>query len=245
MISIDELNEVKNIRKTNLYYEEKEYLQYVFLNSLSKFADDFVFKGGTCLRVCYGLERASEDLDFSTRINAKKTKNIVKECLRHFELLNINYDVYSEKEHEGNLRIEVRFEGPLFNGNKASTNTLKIDFNKQHVKNRIAKVIPQLFSDVPTFTLLTLSEEEMLTEKIRALAKRGEARDLYDIWVLLNKGVGLDRKLLDEKLKEEGCSLKEIKLPSKEEYELSLKNLLTYLPPYEQVKNLKNMGIIT
>ena len=139
MISTDELNELKKKRKTNLYYEEKEYLQFIFLNALSRFADKFVFKGGTCLRICYALERASEDLDFSTELKSKKIKEIINECLKDFALLNINYKLYSEKEYQGNLRIEARFEGPLFNGNLSSTNTLKIDFNKRKVKNKVAR----------------------------------------------------------------------------------------------------------
>ena len=106
MISIEELNEVKAKKKTNLYYEEKEYLQYIFLNALSGFADKFTFKGGTCLRICYNLERASEDLDFSAKLGLKEVKGIVNECLKSFDLLGINYKIYSEKEFKGNLRIE-------------------------------------------------------------------------------------------------------------------------------------------
>jgi len=71
MISRQELAEIKERKKTNLYYEEKEYLQYIFLNAISKY-DNFVFKGGTCLRICYGLERASEDLDFHLRLDCIK-----------------------------------------------------------------------------------------------------------------------------------------------------------------------------
>src|SRR3989338_2838278 len=98
MISIEELNQVKNKRKTNLYYEEKEYLQYIFLNAVSKYPDNFVFKGGTCLRICFGLERASEDLDFSTNLEIKKVKDIVFKCLKDFEMLNMSYKIHSEKE---------------------------------------------------------------------------------------------------------------------------------------------------
>jgi len=93
-----------------------------------------------------------------------------------------------------------------------------------------------LFSDVPLFTLVVLDEMEILTEKIRALANRTESRDLYDIWVLLSKGVKIDKKLLLEKLKEENSSLSNLKIPPKQEYELSLKNLVVNLPEYEQVK---------
>ena len=237
MISIDELNRVKSERKTNLYYEEKEYLQYIFLNSLSRFADKFVFKGGTCLRICYGFERASEDLDFSSALSLKEIKEIANKCLKDFNLLNIKYEAYAEKEYSGNLRIEARFQGPLFNGDKASTNTLKMDFNTQKVKNKIAKVVPKLFPDVPAFTLVALDRKEILAEKIRALINRGQPRDIYDVWMLFNVGEDIDKKLLAAKLKEENSKLRDIKIPSKEEYNRDLKDLLSYLPPYEQVRD--------
>jgi len=237
MISIDELNNVKNKRKTNLYYEEKEYLQYIFLNALSRFGDKFVFKGGTCLRICYGLERASEDLDFSTKLSLKEIKKVINQCLKDFDLLNISYETYAEKEYKGNLRVETRFKGPLFNGNPKSTNTLKLDFNSRKVKNKVAKVVQQIFSDVPAFTIVALDEKEILTEKIRTLINRGQPRDLYDVWVMFNKGVELDKSLLKAKLKEENSKLKNIKIPSKQAYNRDLQELLSYLPDYEQVKD--------
>ena len=236
MISLDELNKIKEEKKTNLYYEEKEYIQYIFLNALSKFSDKFVFKGGTCLKICYGLERASEDLDFSTNMYVNKIKEVVRKCMKDFELLGMEYEIYSEKEFEGNLRIEARFKGPLFQGKKASTNTLKIDFNKRKSKHKVAKVIQKLFSDVPLFTMVALDEKEILAEKIRTLINRGEPRDLYDIWVMFSKKINVDKKFLAEKLKEEKSNISDLKLPSKEEYEVDLKNLLNFLPDYEQVK---------
>ena len=236
MITLEELNEIKERRKTNLYYEEKEYLQYIFLNAISKYSDNFVFKGGTCLRIIYGLERASEDLDFSTNLKPNEVKEKVNKILNDFSFLNISYEIYSTKEYKGNLRIEVRFKGPLFNGRQSSTNTLKIDFNKQKVSNKTIKVVSKLFSDVPLFTISALEEGEILIEKIRALINRSEPRDLYDIWILFNKGLKIDKKLLNVKLKEESSKLSALKYPSKQEYEISLKNLVNNLPDYEDVK---------
>lgn len=239
MISRDELSHAKESRKTNLYNEEKEYLQYIFLNAISKYNEGFVFKGGTALRICYGLERASEDLDFSTAYRIDKIKEIVKKCLKDFDLLNIPYEIYSEKEYKGNIRIEIRFKGPLYNGNLHSTNTLKIDFNKNISLNKVVKVVQKLFSDVPLFTIFVLDEKEILIEKLRALINRIEARDLYDIWILFSKGVEIDIKLLKLKFKEEKIKiygLRNLKLPSKEEFEIQLKNIVFNLPPYSQVK---------
>lgn len=236
MITIEELNSAKEKRKTNLYYEEKEYLQYIFLNSISKYADNFIFKGGTCLRICFGLERASEDLDFNTNLNTEKTIKIVEKCLKDFELLNIPYKIYSKKEFEGNLRIEVRFEGPLFSGKSSSTNTLKIDFNKSKVKYTKAKVIQKLFSDVPMFTIKVMDEKEILAEKIRAMTNRTESKDIYDVWMLFNNDITMDKELIREKLKEEKTKITNLKIPSKEEYETQLKNLVSHLPSYKQIK---------
>ena len=241
MISIEELKEAKERRKTNLYYEEKEYLQYIFLNSISQYPEKFVFKGGTCLRICFGLERASEDLDFSTNLSLKEVKKIVERCLKDFESLNIEHKIYSEKEFKGNIRFEIRFKGPIYNGNQNSTNTLKIDFNKQKSKNTEARVVQKIFSDVPLFTINVLAEKEILAEKIRALINRSEPRDLYDLWILFNKGVEVDKKLIEIKLKEEKSNLSRIRYPSKQEYEVSLKNLINFLPPYGQVlKEISN-----
>ncbi len=236
MITLEELNEVKEKRKTNLYYAEKEYLQYIFLNAISRYPENFIFKGGTCLRICYGLERASEDLDFSTNRGTKEVKKMLQKCLKEFELLNIKQKSYVEKEYKGNIRYEIRFEGPLFSGKPSSTNMLKIDFNKQKVKNKVAKVVPRLFSDVPLFTLIVLDEKEILAEKIRALVNRKQPRDMYDTWVLLNKGTTVDKELMYEKLKEEKSNIKKIVFPSKEEYERDLKYLVKILPSYEQAR---------
>lgn len=236
MISKEELTELKNKRGINLYYLEKEYLQYIFLNAISKYGDAIIFKGGTCLRICYGLERASEDLDFSCNFSISKLKEIVKTCLKFFDLLGIESFDLIEKKFEGNIRFEIRFKGPLFNGNLNSANNLKIDFNKKKVFSKNAKVIKQEFSDVTTFVLVALAEKEILAEKIRAIANRKQARDLYDLWILLGKKVEIDKDLIKKKLKEEKINLKNIKLISKEAYEQDLRNLINFIPDYGQVK---------
>ncbi len=63
MITKEELQKVKEQRRTNLYYAEKEYLQYIFLHALSKYSDAFVFKGGTCLRICYVLKKNMKEIN--------------------------------------------------------------------------------------------------------------------------------------------------------------------------------------
>lgn len=237
MISREELNQLKEQRRTTLYYEEKEYLQYIFLRALFSRAEHFTFKGGTCLRLCFGLERASEDLDFNTDLSTGKLKSLIEKLLEDYDYLNISYEIYSVKEFKGNIRWEVRFRGPLYQGKQSSTNTLKIDFNSGKAQRTIIKVIPKIFSDVPPFTLIAMAEEEILAEKVRALIRRSEARDMYDLWMLFSKGVVLELDFLLKKLKEENVHLSKLRFPSKQEYETSLKYLITLLPPYEQVRS--------
>lgn len=235
MISVEELKEVKETRKTNLYYAEKEYFQYIFLNSISKYSDNFVFKGGTCLRIAFELERASEDLDFNTNLSIKDIKKIVRSCLKDFDLLNISSEIYAEKMFEGNYRVEIRFQGPLYTGDNRTKNTIKIDFNKRKSVYKETKLIKKLFSDVPPFTIIVMEKKEILAEKLRALFIRAEPRDLYDVWVLINLGESINRKLLYKKLEEDGIKHFKLNLPSKKRYETDLKLLLKNIPEYEKV----------
>ena len=101
----------------------------------------------------------------------------------------------------------------------------------------------KLFSDVPLFTINVLAEKEILAEKIMALINRSEPRDLYDLWILLSKGVEIDINLINIKLKEEKSKLSKIRYPSRQEYEVSLKNLINFLPSYEQVLKETSNGL--
>lgn len=234
MISREELDDIKEKRKTTRFYEEKEYFQYIFLRAIAEYPDNVIFKGGTCLRICFGSERASEDLDFSTTFAPDKLRIMIPLLLKDFARLNIPWEIPVQKEREGNIRFEIRFQGPLFQGTRESTNTLKVDFSKRKAQHTLVKVVPKLFSDVPPFTIVILEEREILAEKIRALTMRTEPRDLYDIWLLLGKGVPYDEALVRLKLKEDHLQKADLRFPSEQEYYRDLKPLLRVVPTYDQ-----------
>ncbi len=72
MISRKELQEYAQIKKLNLGQAEKEYFQNIVLFILyEQFGKELVFKGGTALSKAYGLERFSEDLDFTRNFVVK------------------------------------------------------------------------------------------------------------------------------------------------------------------------------
>lgn len=65
---------------------EKELLHYEILNAMDEggLLDRLVFQGGTSLRLCYGAERYSEDLDFSGgRDFDRKGLDTLKDCVEH------------------------------------------------------------------------------------------------------------------------------------------------------------------
>lgn len=237
MIDKEELIRIKNQKDIPLYYLEKEYLQYILLYSISNNTDAVIFKGGTCLRIVYEFSRASEDLDFNTTLSIKELKKLLNTCLKDFSALGIAHDIYSEKSFRGNYRIEIRFNGPLYNNDIRTSNVIKIDFNKRKTHSAESVVIKKLFTDVAPFTLRVMSKQELLTEKLRALMMRKQPRDLYDVWMLLSIGVIIDKKLLNSKLKEDNISSFKFNIPSKKSYITDLKTLMHTVPDYNQVVN--------
>lgn len=64
--------------------------------------------------------------------------------------------------------------------------------------------VSQIKTKIPIsfFSLVVhLSQEEILTEKIRAFLTRAKGRDIFDFWYLLDKDTALNEKILAKKLK--------------------------------------------
>ena len=84
--------------------------------------------------------------------------------------------------------------------------------------------------------------EEMLAEKIRALFTRDKARDLYDLWFLLGKGIKTEIEDINRKLKIYGERFDKKKFIEKIEdkrksWEMDLKGLIRgKLPEFSIVK---------
>ena len=86
-----------------------------------------------------------------------------------------------------------------------------------------------------------MQEQEVLSEKIRALMTRRKARDVYDVWFLLNKGVKFNVKIINEKLsyynlKWDVKIFEKRILDNKKIWKTELKPLLNSVPDFESVK---------
>jgi len=198
MITRDELKEYA--RKTllaNLGQAEKDYFQNVVLFILyQSYGKGIVFKGGTALKKVYGLDRFSEDLDFTCteKVDAGK----LEAGLGRFR---IEYEKDVE-EYDDGLKVTLRIKGPLYTGIRQSLCKLIIDFSlRESVLLRPEiRTIGRFLEEIPSFDVLAMQEMEILAEKVRAVMTRAKARDVYDIWFLLRKGVELNVDLARRKL---------------------------------------------
>jgi uncharacterized protein len=200
MITLEELIRLARVNRLTPYQQEKHYLQTATLTGVySNLTDELVFKGGTALFFFYGLDRFSEDLDFTKikKYNQDKLKKTVSDMLT---IIHIEHEIKKEKSLAGKT-LKVKARGPLYKG-PLSESVISIEISERNdiiLQPDIKEIIP-IYDDLRPFTVPVMKKEEILAEKIRALMIRGRARDLYDVAFLLKKDISLQYNLVNKKL---------------------------------------------
>ncbi|MFA5333635.1 MAG: nucleotidyl transferase AbiEii/AbiGii toxin family protein [Candidatus Nanoarchaeia archaeon] len=199
MISRKELEEyAKNRGLKNIGQAEKDYFQNIILFIIyQNYGTEIIFKGGTALVKCYGLNRFSEDLDFNC-----EEKFDIKKIEEGLKLFKINYECECEDNHERSKTFIIRLQGPLFNGVKNSLCKIILDLSFREKTFLIpeAKMLGRFLEEIPSFEVYVMKKEEIFAEKIRAIISRNKARDLYDLYFLLSIGVKCEQELIQKKL---------------------------------------------
>jgi len=240
MISIKELEEYAKLRNIkNIGYAEKDYFQNILLFIISQnYGKNFIFKGGTALNKCYGLNRFSEDLDFTCE--EKPDLNKLENGLKNFK---VEFET-EKKEYSDEIKLILRIKGPLYIGIKNSMCKIIIDLSLREKVILIAKIktIGRFLNEIPSFDILVMQEKEIYAEKIRTIITRNKARDVYDLWFLIKNNIKFDKNLVEEKLKyyKKKWSKKEFikNINNKKDiWESELKPFLENLPKFEEVKN--------
>jgi len=187
---------------SNLGYAEKDYLLDLVLFLLCRnMKQELVFKGGTALYKIYKFERFSEDLDFS-EIKTININLLMKKIISDLSKFGIVVEIFKMKEPFNSVLITLRAKGPLYDGKPQTLASIRIDINRKSkielepFRSRMASI----YTEVPRFDILVMQEKEILAEKIRAIMTRNQARDLYDAYFLMKKGVDLDLELANKKL---------------------------------------------
>ncbi|UCF07411.1 MAG: nucleotidyl transferase AbiEii/AbiGii toxin family protein [Thermoplasmata archaeon] len=239
MIDLDTFKRIAKTKGiTNLGYAEKDYFQEIVMLGVSREAPELVFKGGTALYKMHGLDRFSEDLDFSGRIEKQEVNRIAA----YLEDFGYETEVVIKNMKTGSLLTFIA-NGFLYQGTPESRARVQMDVSKGGTS-----LDPKwlsffsLYPDVPSFRLRVMDLEEIMGEKLRALVVRKKARDAYDIWFLLNKGVKIEPSLIREKLELYGIELDRTVLrvtleECKGIWKRELKTLIWEMPEFAVVRD--------
>ncbi len=163
----------------DLIKQEQFELEVLDKLNAKKFLDYLIFCGGTMLRLCFGLDRFSVDLDFWLRgIEADslflKVKKYLEENYTLKDAANKFYTLLFElksREYPRSLKIEIRK-------------------SKEFIKTEPA-IAYSPYSN-RQLLLRVVSLDEMMQAKITAFLERKEIRDVFDIEFLLKRGIKLD-----------------------------------------------------
>ena len=206
--------------------------------------DELIFKGGTCLFKFYKLNRFSEDIDF-TLTKDLDIDLLFQKIISDLALFNITTKVKNKKKVFNSFLTIMQMNGPLYNGKPFSLASVRIDINtKSSIDlNPFNLRLDSIYPDIPAFSLRVMQEKEILAEKVRAILSRTKARDVYDLWFLLTKGVEFDKTLIEKKLsyynqKWNKAEFKKRLSSNEKIWGIELSPLINTIPEFKTVKNL-------
>ncbi len=247
MISKDQIKEFSKRFAIDEYTIIREYIQIVFLSILyrAKESSKVYFKGGTAIRLLLKSSRFSEDLDFTSKLIAKELDSLVSDTTKEMSMI-IPHIVL--KRTDENKFAYTGILGYKPEGAKHPLN-IHLDFSlREKPETSQESVLETDFPVAPLPIIRHMDLPEILAEKIRAFICRSKGRDVYDLWFMLSKGIELDWKMINRKLKlyHINASLEDTLERINEFDEKQLKNDLgKFLPTHERglALKLKNMTI--
>lgn len=173
------------------------------------FFDEAAFYGGTCLRIFHGLQRFSEDMDFSLlassdNFNFAKYFQPIKDM---FEIVGRKVEI-TKKDKRGFGKVESAFLKDntdvydiTFQTEKSIRIKIEVDTNPQLKFNTEQKLLllPESFM-TKCFTLPDLFAGKMHALVFRAWKNRVKGRDWYDFEWYVKHRVPLDFNHLSERI---------------------------------------------
>lgn len=149
-----------------------------------------LFKGGTALRILYGSPRFSEDLDFSLfRVPSHETARTIEDLFAA---------VLAEVERMGAKVGLGPKPGPITRGYYGEAQFQIHEFDPViaavnvhlHPEQEVGGEVVSIVGDfVPAYNVSHLPQALLVTEKIEALLSRKKARDFYDLYFMLRRGL--------------------------------------------------------
>jgi len=223
----------------------KEYLQYPVLEFLygnSRYKN-FIFTGGSCLRICFGVPRLSEYLDFDLSEKDFKKLDLAKLGQEAKDYFEKKYLLKIETCQQGKQRLYLKFpvlkELGLTKENESDLLFVKIETSLSPFKNPGTEITP-LSKYGFNFVAINYTLSYLMTGKLYAIFSREwfkgkeneidiKGRDFYDLFWYFQNGVLPDWKNLKKLtgISGEGQLKKELKkrikakvMPQKLSYDL-------------------------
>ena len=167
------------------------------MNEIDFISNKIVLKGGTAINFIYfDIPRLSVDIDLDY-IGSVKQKEMINDR-KNFE--KILPRVFKKLEYTMESRGTCALLQYILNYENSAGNNdrIKVEinfFNRTPVFDLVEKTFINLF-EFKEFKVPTLVIEDLFGRKLRALMTRATARDLYDVYQLLDSKIKLDKNLL-------------------------------------------------
>ena len=192
---------------------QREVMQKIALAGLNRggFFEHAAFYGGTCLRIFHGLNRFSEDMDFSlTEKNDQiHIENYFQPIVDEFRSIGMPVEIV-KKDKKAFGRVESAFLKEdteaydiKFQTRKLLKVKIELDTNPPLKFSTQQRLLMQPYSfSVRIFTLPDLYAGKMHALAYRTWQRRIKGRDWYDFEWYVRNGVALDFNHLQARIKE-------------------------------------------
>lgn len=219
MLSLESLKEFTKKYQTIEKNVVREYIQHLFLSSLYKLpeAEKLLFKGGTALRFIYGSPRFSEDLDFSAEgiYRYETIDELFVNALSVLEKQEIKITFKEAKPTTGGYLGIIHYELYGF------IEDVKFEISLKRDKKLIEEIATIVNDYTLHYTIVCLSEKEIIKGKMAALISRKKPRDYYDLYFFLRHPT-LHKFVEKTRLKEVLKNLEKEKINFREELSILL-----------------------
>lgn len=167
------------------------------INAHEELTDNWVFKGGTCLKKCYfETYRFSEDLDFTLRNEEHLDEDFLRPAFEEVAAWvteqsgltipadQLEFDVYDNPRGRPNCQGKIAYRGPV-SPTSGGWPKIKLDLTADEtlVLPSVRREVFHPYSDRPEGGIWAncYAYEEAFGEKLRSLGERTRPRDLYDV----------------------------------------------------------------
>jgi predicted nucleotidyltransferase component of viral defense system len=231
LIDRREILEIAEQTSLTPHVVEKDYVLGWILAGIyahEELAENWLFKGGTCLKKCFfETYRFSEDLDFTLRNEAHIEEGFLKRVFGEvgawiYDETGIEvpanqqeFDIYRNPRGTISCQGKISYKGPVSSTHSLPRIRLDLTADERVVLPPVTAEIFHPYSDAPEEGIEVLAYDyvEAFAEKFRALCERARPRDLYDVVNLYRNAEARPEQQQFIEVLREKCAFKGIELP--------------------------------